>query len=153
MFANTCLAYDALSDGMKAMMAPMRVVFSSALKSEGGRAANQALRGAMTATNMDKADAFEAEHPLVRTHPETGRKGLYLNTHHGERFAYMTEEESRPLFTYLCDHIARPEFTCRFRWTPRMTHVKSSGSCCAVRLSVSSQNACPSGCRLYSTIE
>jgi taurine dioxygenase len=118
MFANTYLAYDALSDGMKAMIAPMRVVFSSALKSEGGRAANQALRGGMTATNMDQAESFEAEHPLVRTHSETGRKGLYINTHHGVRFAGMTEEESRPLFTYLCNHIARPEFTCRFRWTP-----------------------------------
>jgi alpha-ketoglutarate-dependent taurine dioxygenase len=118
MFANACMAYDALSDGMKAMIEPVRVVFSSALKSEGGRAANMAERGAMTATNMDKADAFEAEHPLVRVHPETGRKALYVNTHHAVRFAGMTEAESKPLMTWLCRHIARPEFTCRFRWTP-----------------------------------
>ena len=118
MFASACMAYDALSDGMKAMLAPMRVVFSSALKSEGGRAANMAQRGAMTATNMDKAEAYEAVHPLVRVHPETGRKALYVNTHHAVRFDGMTEEESRPLMSWLCQHIARPEFTCRFRWTP-----------------------------------
>jgi taurine dioxygenase len=118
MFANAYMAYDALSDGMKAMIEPVRVHFSSALKSEGGRAANMAKRGAMTAANMDKADAYEAEHPLVRVHPETGRKALYVNTHHAVRFAGMTEEESKPLMTYLCRHIARPEFTCRFRWAP-----------------------------------
>jgi taurine dioxygenase len=118
MFANAYMAYDALSDGMKAMIDPVRVHFSSALKSEGGRAANMAQRGAMTATNMDKADAYEADHPLVRVHPETGRKALYVNSHHGERFTGMTEAESKPLMDYLCRHIARPEFTCRFRWTP-----------------------------------
>lgn len=118
MFANACTAYDSLSAGMKAMLDPVRVVFSSALKSEGGRVANMAQRGAMTAVNMDKADAFQSEHPLVRVHPETGRKALYVNAHHGVRFAGMTEEESEPLMTWLCRHIARPEFTCRFRWAP-----------------------------------
>jgi len=118
MFANACLAYDALSEGMKAMLEGIRVVFSSSLKSEGGRAAAMAERAGMTATNMDAVDTFETEHPLVRVHPETGRKALYVNMHHGVRFAGMTEDESRPLMAYLCRHIARPEFTCRFRCAP-----------------------------------
>ena len=58
-----------------------------------------------------------AEHPAVRTHPETGRKALYVNRAHTVGFAGMTEEESAPLLEYLFRHQIRPEFTCRFRWT------------------------------------
>ena len=52
----------------------------------------------------------------MRTHPETGRKALYVNVAHTARFVDMTEEESRPLLQYLFEHSVRPEFTCRFRW-------------------------------------
>ena len=61
---------------------------------------------------------FAAEHPVVRTHPETGRKALYVNVAHTARFAGMTEEESAPLLNYLFQHQVRPEFTCRFSWQP-----------------------------------
>jgi taurine dioxygenase len=54
----------------------------------------------------------------VRTHPETGRKALYVNGGHTLRFADMTEAESAPLLEYLFAHQARPEFTCRFHWGP-----------------------------------
>ncbi|MEL0112113.1 MAG: TauD/TfdA family dioxygenase, partial [Rickettsiales bacterium] len=51
-------------------------------------------------------------------HPETGRKGLFVNPVYTIRFADMTEEESQPLLDFLNDHCHRPEYTCRFRWRP-----------------------------------
>ena len=59
-----------------------------------------------------------SEHPVVRTHPETGRKALYVNHGHTARFKGWTEEESRPLLDYLFQHQVRPELTCRFQWQP-----------------------------------
>lgn len=64
----------------------------------------------------DAKQEYVAEHPVVRTHPETGRKALYVNVAHSVRFVGMTEEESAPLLAYLFQHQVRPEFTCRFVW-------------------------------------
>jgi hypothetical protein len=52
----------------------------------------------------------------VRTHPETGRKALYVNVAHTLRFKDMTEAESAPILNYLFHHQTKPEFTCRFSW-------------------------------------
>ena len=108
LFANLYLAYDTLSDGMKAMIADLRTI--SVYDKQKKRPA------AMAPTAPDEA-AEPAEHPLVRPHPETGRKALYL-CHAGitRQIAGMTEDESRPLLSYLINHATKPEFTCRFRW-------------------------------------
>src|SRR5262249_25948733 len=57
-------------------------------------------------------------HPVVRTHPETGRRALYVNAAHTTHFQEWTVEESQPLLNYLFAHQVRPEFTCRFRLQP-----------------------------------
>ena len=57
-----------------------------------------------------------SEHPVVRTHPETGRKALFVNRSYTQRFSRMTAEESAPLLEFLWQHATRPELTCRFRW-------------------------------------
>ena len=68
--------------------------------------------------NLSEKAHDEIEHPVVRTHGETGRKALYVNRTFTLRFKDMTETESAPLLNYLYDHAVRPEFTCRFRWQP-----------------------------------
>ena len=108
LFTNAYLAHDALSDGMKEMLAPLRTVNIYEMKKE---------RAAAMRVNAIDEEPMRAEHPLIRTHPETGRKTLYIS-YAGitRRIAGMTDTESQPLLGYLRKHAARPEFTCRFRW-------------------------------------
>jgi len=65
------------------------------------------------------ASVESAIHPVVRTHPVTGRKSLFVNRMYTRHFEGMTEEESRPLLDMLFDHAQRPEFTCRLHWRQR----------------------------------
>ena len=113
-FANMYAAFDALSDGLKEFLRSLRAVNSSALadvsKTREDRIADAAEAG------HEAGKDYEAVHPVVRTHPETGRQSLYVNVAHTARFEGMTEDESRPLLRYLFAHQSRSEFTCRFRW-------------------------------------
>ena len=63
-----------------------------------------------------KGDELEAIHPVVRTHPETKRKSLYVNEAHTTHFVGMSVEESTPILEYLYKHQIKSEFTCRFKW-------------------------------------
>jgi taurine dioxygenase len=112
-FANQYLAYETLSDGMKRLLAGLKGVASSA-KADSSRTREDRIKSDGSA---DARKLLIAEHPAVRTHPETGRKVLYVNRAHTVSFAGMTEEESAPLLEFLFRHQIRPEFTCRFRWT------------------------------------
>jgi taurine dioxygenase len=110
MFANQYLAYEALSDGLKATLDGLIGVSSSA-------------KADVTKTREDRMKAagaelkvMTAEHPIVRTHPETGRKALYTSDAHTAYIKGWTEKESLPLLRFLWEHQTRPEFTCRFRW-------------------------------------
>ncbi|HVC57073.1 MAG TPA: TauD/TfdA family dioxygenase [Stellaceae bacterium] len=118
MFANQYLAYEALSPGMQRMLDGLTAIHS-ARHVYGTDADNDyARRQGLSAMKITRNEAAhrETEHPVVRTHPETGRKSLYVNRNFTVRFKDMTVEESRPLLNYLYEHAVRPEFTCRFRW-------------------------------------
>lgn len=118
LFASTRAAYDALSPGMRALVDALVGVNSASLKYGGGRTLMHKGIGGMQVHDTDAADQYEAEHPVARTHPETGRKALYVSRSHTIRFRDMSEEESRPLIDWLAAHQTRPEFTCRVRWAP-----------------------------------
>ena len=114
MFASQYRAYESLSDGMKEMLEGLRAIHSSDLFT------NKARRDAANATRTTKLaevdETIESSHPVIRTHPETGRKCLFVNRPFTRRIDGWTAEESRPLLDYLYEQAARPEFTCRFRW-------------------------------------
>ena len=120
LYVNTAAAYDALSDGMKKMIDGLVGVASGGLKHKKGgpRSVHHSRIPSMALQNSDKADGFEARHPIVRTHPETGRKSLYVSSLHTLRFDGFTEDESKPLIDFLNDHCVEPEFSCRVRWEP-----------------------------------
>ena len=109
LFVNMYLAYETLSDGLKNLLSGLRGV------NESGAPANYSTPGAM---GGKQGEPMAASHPVVRTHPVTGRKSLFASPGFTRRFEGMTEEESRPLLDFLCAHALRPEFSCRFRWSP-----------------------------------
>jgi taurine dioxygenase len=112
-FANMYQAYETLSDGLKGMLDGLVAINSSA-KADASRTREDRMKDSAREVKKD----YVAAHPVVRRHPETGRRALYVNVAHTVRFDGMTEEESAPLLDYLFRHQTRPEFTCRFRWRP-----------------------------------
>ena len=113
-FASMCHAYDALSDGMKSLLAGMRAVHTDTMVA-GPNANRNSRRTTKVREDADWKPTVNL-HPVVRTHPETGRKSLFVNRAYVQTFEGMTEDESRPLLQFLFRHGERPEFTCRFRW-------------------------------------
>ena len=127
MFANQYLAYETLSKDMKERLSEMKAVHSSAMPygQESARFGSVGRNRAPTdndhhfeSTGLEKANvqSIENVHPVVRTHPETGKKLLYVNRAFTARFDGMSAEESLPLLEELWAHASRPEFTCRYRW-------------------------------------
>ena len=114
LFANQYLAYETLSDGLKRALDGLIGVSCSA-KADVTRTREDRLK---TDGRADAKKEYTAEHPVVRTHPETGRKSLYVNIAHTARFKGWGEEESAPLLNLLFRHQVKPEFTCRFSWRP-----------------------------------
>ena len=110
MFANQYLAYEALSDGLKKALEGLMGVSSSA-KAEVTKTREDQMKAAGAELKV-----LSAEHPIVRTHPETGRKALYTSDAHTAHIKGWTEKESLPLLRFLWEHQVRLEFTCRFRW-------------------------------------
>lgn len=101
MWASASAAYEGLSDGLRATLGGLRAVHAgTSLAAEAG---------------LD-ADAVTAVHPVVRTHPETGRRAIFVNGNYTKHIEGWTEEESAPLLSYLYAQVGRPEYTYRHRW-------------------------------------
>jgi len=110
LFANMYLAYETLSDGMKALLERLTALHESEVRAEN---AGQAAKG-----ETGGFAVMGTEHPVIRAHPETGRKSLFVNRTYTTRFSGMTAEESRPLLEFLFQHATQPEFITRLRWAP-----------------------------------
>lgn len=108
LFANMYAAYDALSDGLKALLQSLS-------------AHHAADKSAIASSRQYRQDRgtdqrLEAVHPVVRTHPESRRKLLYVSTAHTTRFDGWSIAESRELLNYLFEHQRNPAFQCRYSW-------------------------------------
>jgi taurine dioxygenase len=110
LFANMYLAYDALSDTMKGLLGQLTAIHETAVP-EVDPVTKVTLRPMRLETKR-------GEHPVIKVHPETQKKLLYINTTYVTCFKGMTVEESKPLIDYLCQHATKAEFTCRVRWAP-----------------------------------
>ena len=118
LWASQYAAYEALSPGMRNMLDPLRAIQSAWPHGTKGPAAGTAVSRSIGMVRGDPAADREIAQPVVRVHPVTGRKALFVNPVYTQRFEGMSEAESRPLLQYLFAHATRAEFTCRLRWAP-----------------------------------
>ncbi len=112
MFANQYLAYETLSSEMKRIVDPLIGVSSSA-QADVSKTREDRIKS--DGQKVDQAE-LRAEHPVVRTHPETGKKALYVNVAHTVGIKGLSQDESQALLRFLFQHQVKPEFTCRFSW-------------------------------------
>ncbi|AKH42630.1 taurine dioxygenase [Altererythrobacter atlanticus] len=103
-FSNMFAAYDALSDRMKAHLEGLSAVHDAALVFG---------KIAPAGTQFNKSS-----HPVIRTHPVSGRKAIFVNRQFTDHIEGIPKDESQALLAYLTAHVQKPEFQCRFRWQP-----------------------------------
>jgi taurine dioxygenase len=117
LFASMEKAHDALSEPMRVFLRPLVAVHSAA-RAYDPRTTGEAKYRGETAITYTFSDSIyeEVEHPVVRTHPETGRRSLYVNPMFTQRIVGLAPHESEALLAMLHAHATRPDFTCRFRW-------------------------------------
>tara|TARA_R110002072_G_scaffold194389_1_gene351729 strand:- start:1268 stop:2071 length:804 start_codon:yes stop_codon:yes gene_type:complete len=109
LFSNMVMAYEGLDDDLKARLCEMTAVHDIA------RVFAKRL-GKDTASLHEKFPLME--HPVVRTHPETGQRLIYVNTAFTDHIKGMDRAESDELLSFLYSRAAIPEYQCRFRWAP-----------------------------------
>lgn len=116
MFASTRLAFDCLSKRMQEILEPLDGLYTKAhmVRAQEFAKANPELPFEIAALEGDLVDA--TAHPLVRTHPVTGAKALYVDANYTVGIAGLSRCEAAPILGYLVGHITQPLFTCRLRW-------------------------------------
>jgi len=109
LFSSMYAAYDGLSERMKEILAPMSALHES----------EHIYRGRYADRGVDDAEMVypSAEHPIIRTHPVTGKQAIYVNPSFTTRVVGLKKAESDALLQFLFAHTARPEFQTRWRWT------------------------------------
>lgn len=107
LFASMYAAFEALSDRMKTYLDGLTALHDG----------EHVYRGLYSNFGVaDKPSYPRAEHPIVRTHPVTGRKALYVNLGFTRRILGIPPDESEGVLRYLYEHMENPLFQCRFRW-------------------------------------
>jgi taurine dioxygenase len=114
LFACQYAAYESLSDTMQRLLEGLQGINSSA-KADVSKTREDRIK---SDGNESLPKSFSSSHPVVRTHPETGRKALFVNTAHTTGIEGLTDKESASLLSFLFEHQVKPEFTCRWVWEP-----------------------------------
>lgn len=142
MWANTVLAYNCLSEAMKDLVAPLKIHFSAngvvnQLKKEaedkrkkdvdGGRTKGF---GSMELDMKTQSMVKGSFHPLVRTHPKSGERALYVDQTYSNGIEGLTTDESAGLLSFLKEHVTQPAFTCRLRWEQDTFVLWDNRGCC-----------------------
>jgi taurine dioxygenase len=138
-FANSALAYAMLSDAYREMIRGLRIRFSlrdvlQAVHDAVEPSESPIGRLASTRDSERLSDDLHRKirgnaHPLVRTHPVTGEKALYIDAAYAIGIEGMSAEESAPLIRFLSDHHTQPAFSCRLRWEPDMLVIWENRIC------------------------
>lgn len=119
LFANATLAYENLSEGIRQTLEPLTGVFSPKMvHGSGGDYNSVAAKDNLGADYGGSAEVAEqeVEHPIIRTHVETGRKSIYCSKPHTHRIKGWTRDESIPMFKFLTKHLTQEEYVTRFKW-------------------------------------
>ena len=138
-WANSALAYSLLSDTYRQMIEGLKVHFSMR---DVLRAAQEAVElrdtpiGRLAATRNAERLSEDLQrkiagsvHPLVRTHPVTGERALYVDGAYAINIEGMLPEESAPILSFLAGHITQHAFTCRLRWEPETLAIWDNRLC------------------------
>jgi taurine dioxygenase len=117
LWSSQYLAYEGLSEGMRKLLDPLHAIHTGWPHGTMGPSPDVPVSRSIKMARNDASADREVLHPVVRVHPVTGRKALFVNPVYTQRFENMTIAESKPLLDFLFQHSVRPEFTCRRRWS------------------------------------
>lgn len=112
LFASMYAAYDGLSPTMQEFLCGLTAVHSGEHVYR-GRYSNKEGE-----TDSSRGDIPVSEHPVIRTHPVSGRRGIYVNYGFTIRIKELSQTESDALLRFLFDHVSKPDYQVRFRWRP-----------------------------------
>ncbi len=137
-WSNTALAYAFLSDPMKQVLGPLKVHMSARrvmavvaeMNKEHDQMASAPTKMGSIDLDVDRAAMIAGNyHPIVRTHPVTGEKALYVDETYSSGIEGMTEAEGTALLQFLQRHVTQPAFTCRLRWATKTLAIWDNRLC------------------------